>query len=410
MSAHYSSPNATPRCQHCGAVLTLNEPRCINCGYYNGALPAHKSQQQHTLPPTSPVWNAPDARGQQPQTGGLLKNYAVSPEQRNTTQPASRPRANVDPVTPPPIPFGATSQSWSNPNPAQLPARQIQGGVDANTYARSRQSGNLSPSYAQAQPSFYNEAKLQRRSQVGRIVGISAVIVAVIGASFLGYILLFAQKSTSTGSTSLQAAPTNPVPKGNPLFQDDFTSNTHGWNVQSYPGEFAVSLGNGSLKLENDSNKLLWELLPGGKTYGDFQLSVDAALSKGSQDNGYGVYVHGTLSQNMTIASFYRFELYGDGSFAIFKGTTDANGNTTTPRLVDYTNNSAILKQGGVNHIAINAVGSTMQFTVNNQTLSTVTDATYTSGAIALFVSNLQNARTGAEATFSHLALYPAQK
>jgi hypothetical protein len=233
--------------------------------------------------------------------------------------------------------------------------------------------------------------------------------VALIGASFLVY-TLFTQKSTSTGSTAQQMAPTNPVPQGNPLFQDDFMNNNNGWNIQSYPGEFAVSLGNGSLKLENDSNKLLWELLPGNKSYSDFQLSVDASLSKGSQDNGYGVYIRGALSQNMTITSFYRFELYGDGSFAVFKGTTDANGNTTTPRLVDYTNNSAILKQGGVNHLTISAKGSRMQFLINNQIVSTVTDATYTSGAIALFVSNLQNARPGAEATFTHLAVYPAQK
>ncbi len=406
MSAHYSSQNATPRCQHCGASLSPNDARCANCGFYNGVPPANKSQQ-HTPPPT---WNVPNVQAQQNfsqqqarqqfQPGDGLKNYVASAEQGNSYVQPSSQVSNTGPTTPP-TSFGTPSQPWSHAGFAQPPAR------NAQATSSGPQTGNLSPTYAQSP--LNKEDKPQRRSQVGRIVGICALLIALIGASFLAYTFLFAQKSTP-GSTSLKAVPTNPAPQGNPLFQDNFTNNNNGWNIQSYPGEFAVSLGNGSLKLENDSNKLLWELLPGNKTYGDFQLSVDASLSKGSQDNGYGVYIRGALSQNMTITSFYRFELYGDGSFAIFKGTTDANGTTTTPRLVDYTNNSAILKQGGVNHVTISANGSHMQFIVNNQVVSTVTDATYTGGAIALFVSNLQNARPGAEATFSHLAVYPAQK
>ena len=407
MSAHYSSQNATPRCQRCGVPLSLNDARCANCGFYNGVPSANESQQQQTTPP----WNVSNLQAQQnfsqqqaqrqSQSGGVFKNYVASAEQGNKYAKPSSQVSNTGPTTPP-TSFGTPSQPWSHAGIAQPAGQHVQ------TTSSGPQTGNLSPTYAQSP--FQIENKPQRRSQVGRIVGISALLVALIGASFLAYTFLFSQKSTPTGSTSLQAAPTNPVPQGTPLFQDNFTSNGNGWNIQSYPGEFAVSLGNGSLKLENDSNKLLWELLPGAKTYSDFQLSVDASLSKGSQDNGYGVYIRGALSQNMTITSFYRFELYGDGSFAIFKGMTDANGTTTTPRLVDYTNNSAILKQGGVNHITISAKGSTMQFVVNNQILSTVTEATYTSGAIALFVSNLQNARPGAEATFSHLAVYAAQK
>lgn len=243
---------------------------------------------------------------------------------------------------------------------------------------------------------------------IGKIVGVVVLLLVVLGGSFLAYTFLFPHKTTqqATSNTTTSYA----SPKGSPLFHDEFANNANGWNIQSYPGEFSVALGNGSLKLENDNNKLLWELVPGDKKYGDFQLSVDAVLSKGSQDNGYGVYIRGALSQNTSITTFYRFELYGDGSFAIFKGTVDANGVVTTPRLVDYTNSSAIQRQGSLNHITINTKGSSLQFIVNDQTLSTISDTTYTSGSIALFVSNLQKAPPGAQATFSHLAIYPAQK
>jgi hypothetical protein len=76
---------------------------------------------------------------------------------------------------------------------------------------------------------------------------------------------------------------------------------------------------------------------------------------------------------------------------------------------VDYTTSSAILKQGQVNHIAISAKGPTMSLIVNGQTLKTITDNTYASGSIALFVSNLPNTSPGAQATFSHFNIYPPQ-
>jgi len=367
MSSTYSSQTTMPRCQRCGASLGLRESRCANCGYYNGMPPTNNDQQQRPQPPSS--WNSPYQPVQQnPSMQRFDQQQGQADSQWKRYPPEQRNRYN-------------------QPTPYQVPPQQ-------------------------QPPSFYKEPEARRRPQLGLIIGVCALLIALVGASFLAYTFLFAQKNTQSdsGGTTPKTAATNPVPKGNPLFQDAFASNTNGWSIQSYPGEFSVSLGNGALKLENDSHKLLWELVPGSKTYANFQLSVDATLSKGSQDNGYGVYIRSTLSQNMSITAFYRFELYGDGSFAIFKGTTDANGVTTTPRLVDYTNSSAILKQGGVNHIAINTVGSTMQFMVNNQVLSTITDATYASGAIALFVSNLQNAPAGATATFAHLALYPAQR
>jgi hypothetical protein len=49
-----------------------------------------------------------------------------------------------------------------------------------------------------------------------------------------------------------------------------------------------------------------------------------------------------------------------------------------------------------------------MKFMVNQQTLYTYVDNNYKSGAVALFVSNLPTLAAGAQATFSHLAIFPA--
>jgi hypothetical protein len=196
--------------------------------------------------------------------------------------------------------------------------------------------------------------------------------------------------------------------KGTPLFADTFKNNASGWSLPADPGKFSISLANGSLVIEDDSNELLWEPLPGNKTYGDFTLSVDAMLAQGDQTNGYGFYIRGTSVQNSEMATYYRFELYGDGSYAIFKGTVDANGNPTYAKLVNYTLSSAIQKQGIMNHISITAKGSSLSLTVNGQVVKTLTDASYTNGSIAPFISNMQNAKPGAQARFSNLTIYAA--
>ncbi len=210
---------------------------------------------------------------------------------------------------------------------------------------------------------------------------------------------------THTGNGLLKES--YPMANGTPFFFDGFTDDSSGWNQQSVPGTYTVTVKNGILSLENDKQSLLWEPLPSTKTYNDFQLVVDATLSKGDQNNGYGVYIRGAANQSSELATYYRFELYGDGSYAIFKGSTDASGRTVDTKLVGFLLDAAIAKKGKPNHIMILARGSKLSFIVNNHLLQTVTDTSYASGSIALFVSNLPEAKPGAQAQFSQLAIYP---
>lgn len=270
------------------------------------------------------------------------------------------------------------------------------------------QTGNQNAfQFQDAQPEF-PEYKTGQRKRAGYIAGIIALLILVLAASVGGYIYV-SQSATSTANRITPAGHPMPVPKGTPLFSDTFMNNNNGWDLTSKPGQFSVKIGHGSLVLEDDNNKLLWEIVPGGRTFNDFFPTVDAVLSKGSQDNGYGVYIRGASNQNYDIASYYRLEMYGDGTYAVFKGTMDAAGNSNSQRLVDYTASPLIHKQGQVNQIGISAKGSTLTFYVNGQLLNTVIDNSYTSGSIALFVSNLPGTSPGAQATFSHLAIYPPQ-
>lgn len=259
------------------------------------------------------------------------------------------------------------------------------------------------PSYRKRQ----EPSPLQKRAPLLYFLSVFLVIIlftlVALHAAGISPSTLFAKQ------TAPVQAVTYPAPKVPPLFSDNFTSDTYGWNLQSSPGNYAVTLGNGALALQIDKNKLLWELLPGQRSFSNFTLTVNAILSQGDQNNGYGVYIRGSSSAESDLASYYRFELYGDGSYAIFKGATDASGHSSDTKLVDYTLHPAIQKQGKVNHIMIIAKGPNLSFIVNGQLVKTITDHSYTSGSVALFVSNLPEAKPGATAQFSNLNIYPAQ-
>lgn len=372
-------------CRRCGAMLSPNEVYCGSCGYYNNV---QENSPTERAQPAGPPWNSPQTSyGQYEEQA---RQFLVSsPQNSGYSQP---------PVSSPPS--GMTFQH--QPSFQQAPYAVAPAPVMTNGF----QPGSIPgwPAAGVNQP-----ATKPRRPNTGIFVGIALLlIVLLVGGGFAGYAYLNANSSQSTATSSSRPTVPTPTAKTPPLFADAFTNNTNGWNLQGKPGKFSVAVGDGFMTLEDDNNKLLWEVVPGGKIFSNFSLAVDATLSKGSQDNGYGVYIRGASNQNSDLATYYRFELYGDGTYAIFKGAVDARGNLTSTRLVDYTTSAAIQKQGASNHIVITANGSLLTLNVNGQMLSKIADLSYTSGSMALFVSNLQNAPPGAQAKFSQFVVYAA--
>lgn len=339
------------------------------------------------------------------------------------TQPPSQPLS-------PPSQFGMSQQGTQPPSQPLPPAGWGNGtgnlnGFSANGMPRAAQQfapGGFQqvPGFAAAPPgweqmpgrpaastTFDEDDEPRGKPRIGLIIGLLALVVVVLAASVGGY--FYVKPRLFAAPTPVPTPTPLPLPTGTPLFADQFTNNNSGWDLTSKAGQFSVKVGNGSMVLEDDNNRLLWELIPGGKNFSDFYLTVDANLSKGTQNNGYGFYIRGTANPNLDIATYYRFEIYGDGTFAIFKGTADSSGASNSQTLVTYTASPAINLAGKVNHISISAKGPVMTFYVNGQKLKIVTDNTYASGAIALFVSNLPNSPGGAAVTLTNLAVYPPQ-
>jgi hypothetical protein len=233
----------------------------------------------------------------------------------------------------------------------------------------------------------------------------------VLAGSVFGAYLIFAPKTTAGDGTRVPL--NNPAPASGvtSLFSDSFADNGNGWNLQSEKGKYSAAIQEGSLQLEDDDHKVLWEPFPGSQTYSDFKLYFDAYLISGDSNNGYGVYLRAQYNQNNQLVSYYKFEIYGDSTFAIFRGNAGSNGNVVETKLVDYKTGDTIVPISATdpqpNHILISAQGSTLTFTVNASQIAQITNANILKGTLALFVSNLSTSSGGGVASFKVLSVYP---
>lgn len=374
----------TRSCQQCRMSLSPNEARCGNCGFMNAS--GQGGNRRGLLSMAGVELGAPQSPAQQSQPG---EGLWVPPEDEpasdaqwgNPVGQAAATRLYTPPSIPQPV----------NPGNAGMPPTSG-GAFHRGSVSMSKPPASLSNLIGR---DFFQQPVSKMRVMMGIIV----LIIIIISGSVIG-IVYFAAKSAPKTQTAVPI-PTPAVPA---TFADPFNDNTYGWNLQSVSGKYAVQVGGGNLTLQESNHKLLWETLPGQRTYDDCKLFVDATLTKGDPGNGYGIYIRGGSDGNSDLATYYRFELYGDGGYAIFKG--DANADAPT-KLVDWTPSTAIQKAGKVNHIIITAHGPALSLTVNGQELKTINDTSYTKGSIAFFVSNVTDAQPGAQVQFSNFGIYP---
>ncbi len=426
MSSAYPSFGGMPSrpCQRCGAPLSSHETHCSRCGYSHiltqGNAPINP-QSSFSAPIASsatphPTWN--NALSTTPAPSGPsntampLPPPSSAPVQRQGPNSyagiPAQPMANSSYYNPPSLNPGNYNAMPAQPSPSAFQQSAFFAPSTPNSMPSGFNTGSSGvPSEMAGSPlsSGDNLPLPPRRSRKKLSIGLLALLIVLIVGGIVGSIFLLGGPSVVGIATARQSI----FPAyGAPTFTDTFQNNKQGWNLQSLNGAYAISIARGALVLEDDHNKLLPTPVPGttAQPLRNFKLMVDALLSKGDPTNGYGIDIRGTTNVDGYFTSGYRIEFYGDGTYAVFKIATTANGDVTTSVLVDYATSSAIEKEGTLNHITIIAQGSSISVLVNGQSLKTFTDSSYASGAIELFVSNLVGAQPGAQAKFSNLAIY----
>ena len=470
MSSMYPSFGGAPSrpCTRCGTPLTINETQCSRCGTYN---PLPQGQQFGMFPqgaqgggpvgPSGPLWGGqqpPSPPYQQPGNGGW-----PGPGNQDASAPAwgsgggqqagggwqqNNLFGGQDQSFPPAQPqqnnlfgsfngsgfSGQNSTPYSNfqPNPNQSAFNGSGFQQNGSGFQQSAERPSVNSFFQATQQNGYGGSspmapdrpawmkrpgdddaddggKGKNRPSAGVVVVIIILLVVVLGGGGYGGYYFWHHRNDGAVSTTTATGPVIVTPGTTPLFSDTFKNNSNGWSTTPPTGGKVTLAGNGKLILESDNNSLLPELLPGGKTFGDARVDVDAGLTSGDKGNGYGVYIRASSAGNSNLGLYYRFEVYGDGSFVIYKGSLDPTGKLASNSLSQSLQPSdAIARAGTLNHLTIIAKGQTMTFIVNNTAVAKFSDSGYKSGTVALFVSNVQKVPAGAQATFEHLAIFPA--
>ncbi len=452
MSSMYPSYSGVNRpCTRCGNPLAQNEVQCTRCGTYNplpqqgqgsglfrpGAMPGmsgqawgsqgaqNQNQQQNTPVPNpgrsnaqgSTGWGATgQAGGWVPRTPSQQLESGFVPPTSGTGQ-GSFPANNT---------FGAFAQnpdqSFSqnaHPSASQYQGHSSIGSFFNATSPNRTDAAGRNTTAGQTQRNWQNQARQtyrpgaldtqianeKKRPNALALVGIIILVLLVLGGGTYGAVY-FLRHHNSSSPTAAPTPVTIVTPTGTPLFSDTFQNNNNGWNTAEPPGA-AISISGGKLVLSSNDNKISEELLPGSKTYNDLRVDADIDLTQGDQANGYGIFIRGALASDGTLGTYYRFEVYGDGTYAIYKGVQSTDGTLSSDALKPKAANSAILYAGQVNHVTVIAKGTQLTLQINNVVVSTLTDTTYKGGTVAIFVSNVPAAKPGTQATFQNLALFP---
>lgn len=188
-----------------------------------------------------------------------------------------------------------------------------------------------------------------------------------------------------------------PSPSAGPLliFEDDFSDPDSGW-LEAADAEASQGYRDGKFFFEVEATDLLvWD--NSGGNFQDFVLEVEARQVSGDPENSYGV-----LIRYVDDGNFYRFDLTGDGYYAVSKLE-----NEEWIILADWQTSAYIKPQGEVNLIKIVCQGPKMTFYTNSQELIGVEDSSFERGDVGLFAGTLTSPNV--EVEFDNLEIWQVE-
>ena len=197
------------------------------------------------------------------------------------------------------------------------------------------------------------------------------------------------------GKTGGQNAPTTVFTGPKLLFEDEFSDETSGW-LEATDVEASQGYRNDQLFFEVRAPDLIaWD--NPGCNFQDFVLEVEARQVSGALENSFGV-----LLRYIDDGNFYRFDLTGDGYYAVSKSEY-----REWNILVDWQESAHVKPLGEVNLIKVVCQGPRMTFYVNGQELVSVEDSSFERGDVGLFASTFANPNI--EAEFDNLEIWETE-
>ncbi len=169
-----------------------------------------------------------------------------------------------------------------------------------------------------------------------------------------------------------------------PLLEDDFSSESSGWEVGDYDGGSVGYTGDGAYFVRTAEDGGMWGVASVSFSDVDIEVKATQVTADPTDNNAYGI---GCRLQQEGYG--YYLVISGDGGYAIILVTEDDEVN-----LVDWTATDAVNMGNASNNMRAVCDGTTLTLYANGKRLATAEDSTFDSGDIGLVAVTYENAPT----------------
>lgn len=185
-----------------------------------------------------------------------------------------------------------------------------------------------------------------------------------------------------TATTTLPTPTTGAqLPEG-VLLVEDFSDPGSGWELQATE-EYELAYIDGEYRVTVHMPELAaWGRPPRAYELTDFVIEVDARQVAGPENGDYGLVV-----RSKGESDFYLFTVsshYGMYSVHMCRGETWTD-------LAEWSESTAVRREGEANHLKVECLGETMRFYANGELLAEVQDSTYRSGSVGLLAETFDD-------------------
>jgi hypothetical protein len=180
-----------------------------------------------------------------------------------------------------------------------------------------------------------------------------------------------------------------------PIFADDFSDATSGWEVFDN-SLTSANYVEGSYRISMlQKNKEKWVLA--NQDFGNVAVEVDATYMGGTADNSFGV-----VCKFQDIKQYYAVVISSDGAYMIQKRVGSSYQRLTG----EYFQLSDQIKPGTmVNRLRVECGRDYLSLYVNKELINRVEDNTYTQGDVGLIVTTY--GEPGLAVSFDNFEVYP---
>jgi hypothetical protein len=207
-------------------------------------------------------------------------------------------------------------------------------------------------------------------------------------------------KGSAGGSTPSATATSLLTATPGLLFYDDFSGPNKGW-VITRGASYSRYIEQHRLIMTASNHKIVPQSVPVDDTFDNVKVSITFLFQQVRADDGAGFYLRG----DSNLDHDYRFEIFGNGTYAIAREYLDIDRQPQSFFLVGPEHTRAIKPVGKSNTLTVLAQGPELTVWINGTLVKKVQDPSYTKGQVALYVQNGEDSPS-VRVAFQNVAIY----